>query len=98
MLAILSLLKIFYVVESDLWKTLISVAATQTEASTNEKPCVDISTKCEKFKKYCESNSYVSKRCEKTCGKCSKLLRWQFYYLQKSLNLEWSLTKLDTFF
>ena len=34
--------------------------------------CEDLSTKCESFKKYCDKNTYVNKRCQKTCGKCSK--------------------------
>ena len=32
--------------------------------------CEDGSTKCEEYRIYCDKNSYVTKRCQKTCGKC----------------------------
>merc|ERR1712227_205781 len=32
--------------------------------------CEDASTKCEKFKKYCNMNDFVTQRCLKTCGVC----------------------------
>ena len=41
-------------------------------------PCEDISVKCDIFKKYCGKNNYVTKRCLKTCGICSKLCTQQF--------------------
>ena len=36
-------------------------------------PVVEAKAKCEKYKEWCDKNSYVTKRCQKTCGKCSKL-------------------------
>ena len=43
-----------------------------TDKSTTLAVCDDTSTRCNEFKKYCDKNSYVTKRCQKTCGKCSK--------------------------
>ena len=34
---------------------------------------VEAKAKCEKYKEWCDKNSFVTKRCQKTCGKCSKL-------------------------
>ena len=34
--------------------------------------CEDISEECELHKKYCGKNAYVTSRCLKTCGACSK--------------------------
>ena len=36
--------------------------------------CEDISTKCGLFENYCGKNNYVTERCLKTCGICSKLI------------------------
>ena len=70
--------------------SLIVETFIQTVApSTSEQACADESTKCDKYKKYCGINDYVSKRCVKTCGKCSKfstltiLRHWKSLYVVK---------------
>ena len=41
-----------------------------TPAVCEDAPVVEAKAKCEKFKEYCDKNSYITKRCQKTCGKC----------------------------
>ena len=65
--------------------TFSAVSSTEapsiTTKATTMTICEDISTKCEFFKIYCGLNSYVTKRCQKTCGLCSKSVLIHFYVL-----------------
>ena len=45
--------------------------------------CEDLSTKCKDLKTYCGKNDYVTKRCKKTCGTCSKLICFQILQYQR---------------
>ena len=50
---------------------LLSAVPT-TEVPTTAAICEDISTKCEIYKAFCGNHAFVTKRCHKTCGICSK--------------------------
>ena len=52
-----------------------------TEMATTVAACEDISTKCDLFAKYCGKNTYVTSRCQKTCGQCGNQTWWQTYFL-----------------
>ena len=45
-------------------------APSSTDPQTTTETCEDMSPNCNKFKKHCGGNSYVSKHCQKTCGVC----------------------------
>ena len=50
--------------------------------TTTPGACEDISTKCELYKQYCGENNYVTKRCIKTCGICSKFILKDYYLVK----------------
>ena len=51
-----------------------TVAPSNTNEPTSDSECKDTSSKCNKYKKYCGKNGFVTQRCKKTCGACGNFI------------------------
>ena len=49
-------------------------APSNTNKPTTVSVCEDTSSRCNKYKKYCGKNGFVTKRCQKTCEACGKFI------------------------
>ena len=68
------------------------LATTEIPSTTNKAitqgACEDISSKCDLYAKYCGTNSYVTGRCQKTCGQCGKpIYRWIYLFENSKLSM-----------